>query len=204
MMDSEQKLTIDELAQRAGVAVRTVRYYIAEGLLPGPGSRGKSAAYSAEHLARLQLIRRLVERRVPLAQIRALVARLPLDEARAVLREEERLSEARDAGAPSPKEYISALLRQSQRFGAVAAPSQPATKASRAPLMRPWEFGSATTSGSATLATPPASTSASGDLWRRVELAPGVELHVSAAAEQAQQTLIERLLAAAETAAGQR
>ncbi|HKS70838.1 MAG TPA: MerR family transcriptional regulator, partial [Ktedonobacterales bacterium] len=101
------RLTIEELAAHADVPVRTVRYYIAEGLLPGPGSRGKGAAYTGEHLVRLRLIRRLAARRVPLGEIRDLLARLPADEARAVLREEARRAEELEssAAAPSPKEY---------------------------------------------------------------------------------------------------
>src|SRR5438045_3652795 len=35
------QLTIAELAARAGVTPRTIRYYVAEGLLPPPGGRGQ-------------------------------------------------------------------------------------------------------------------------------------------------------------------
>ena len=72
--------------------VRTIRFCfsIAQGLLPGPQGRGKAAAYREEHLLRLQLIRRLSEQRVPLAEIRARVAPLALEEVRALLGEEER------------------------------------------------------------------------------------------------------------------
>src|SRR5436190_19922923 len=76
---------IEELAERAGVRVRTVRFYIAEGLLPGPGARGRAAAYGEEHLLRLRLIRRLAERHVPLAELRGLLSSLPLDQVRALM-----------------------------------------------------------------------------------------------------------------------
>ena len=75
--------TIEELADEVGVPVRTIRYYIAEGMLPGPGSRGKGTTYSEDHLQRLRLIRRLVEQRVPLADVRQLVERLSPDETEA-------------------------------------------------------------------------------------------------------------------------
>ena len=52
---------IEELADLVGVPVRTVRYYIAEGLLPGPGTRGKGTVYGEEHLLRLRLIRLLAD-----------------------------------------------------------------------------------------------------------------------------------------------
>lgn len=50
---SSPLLTIDDLAARAEVPIRTVRFYIAEGLLPGASSRGKGASYTQEHLDRL-------------------------------------------------------------------------------------------------------------------------------------------------------
>src|SRR5436853_4256848 len=86
-------MSIEDLAARAGVRVRTVRFYIAEGLLPGPGARGRAAAYGEEHLLRLRLIRRLAERHVPLAEMRARFAHLPLEDVRALLAEEGRRAE---------------------------------------------------------------------------------------------------------------
>src|SRR5690242_10862011 len=59
MLENEQTYTIEELAEQVGTPVRTIRFYIAEGLLSGPGTRGKAASYSGEHLLRLRLIRRL-------------------------------------------------------------------------------------------------------------------------------------------------
>jgi hypothetical protein len=43
--------------------------------------------------------------------------------------------------------------------------------------------------------TPPSATTPMS-AWRRVELAPGVELHIQAEAEQRYRTLIERVLRA--------
>ena len=52
-------LKLAELAKQAGVSPRTVRLYIARGLLPGPLRRGKGALYGQEHLQRLAKIRDL-------------------------------------------------------------------------------------------------------------------------------------------------
>ncbi len=66
---------IDELAQRAGVAVDTIRYYQREGLL-GTGERnGRSRRFGPEHLERLERIRALQSRRFSLAAIQALLER---------------------------------------------------------------------------------------------------------------------------------
>ena len=64
---------IDDLAQRAGVAVDTIRYYQREGLLPAGERAGRSVRYSAAHLERLERIRSLQARRFSLAAIRALL-----------------------------------------------------------------------------------------------------------------------------------
>jgi DNA-binding transcriptional MerR regulator len=55
----EQRLTIDQLAQSAGLTVRNVRSYQSRGLIPPPEVRGRIGYYGAEHLARLQLIREM-------------------------------------------------------------------------------------------------------------------------------------------------
>ena len=62
---------LDELAQRAGVSPRTVRYYVQRGLVPAPEFRGPDTAYTDEHLARLRAIRALQERHLPLDAIEA-------------------------------------------------------------------------------------------------------------------------------------
>lgn len=56
---ADEELTVDELAARAGVTVRTVRFYSSRGLLPPPRLRGRLGLYGGEHLARLDLIREM-------------------------------------------------------------------------------------------------------------------------------------------------
>jgi len=64
---------IDELAQRAGIAVDTIRYYQREGLLPTGARSGRTKRYGPAHLERLERIRALQARRFSLAAIRALL-----------------------------------------------------------------------------------------------------------------------------------
>jgi len=85
MNNLDDQLLIHELAERAGVSVRTIRYYIAEGLLPAPTTRGRYAYYSQEYLDLIELIRRLKEAYLPLREIRALVLNLPADNVKQVL-----------------------------------------------------------------------------------------------------------------------
>lgn len=170
-------MSIEELAARTGVRVRTVRFYIAEGLLPGPGARGRGAGYTEEHLLRLRLIRRLADRHVPLAEMRARLAHLSLDDVRALLAEEDRRAARLDAAdkSESASEYLGALLRREPARVAEAplppvAPTPPAPAASEAAPAPPPEA-----------------------LWRRWELAPGVELHVRDDVPARHTSLIARL-----------
>ena len=50
---------LGELADASGLPARTVRFYIARGLLDGPVKGGRGAAYTREHLARLDRIKSL-------------------------------------------------------------------------------------------------------------------------------------------------
>lgn len=189
--DNERdELSIEELAEATGVPVRTVRFYITEGLLPGPGSRGKAAAYRREHLARLRLIRLLVRQRLPLAEIRDVLARLDDAEVDDLLaREEQRTATLeQSAQATSPQAYIAALLENARaaRADAASVPASQVPFRSRSPAPYRKPGGSL------------AQSAGQEQVWYRVELAPEVELHVSAAAWQRYAVLIERLREVAE------
>ena len=69
-MPEDEHYSLTELADLAGVTPRTVRYYLAQGLLPAVGQTGPGAKYDDRHLARLRLIRRLQTEHLPLAEIR--------------------------------------------------------------------------------------------------------------------------------------
>ncbi|MFJ9691693.1 MerR family transcriptional regulator [Kitasatospora sp. NPDC101183] len=79
-MGGEARLTVDELAARAGMTVRTVRFYGTKGLLPPPelGPR-RVGLYGAAHLDRLELIEELQRQGLTLAAIERYLARLPQD-----------------------------------------------------------------------------------------------------------------------------
>jgi len=52
-------MTLAELADATGLPARTIRFYIARGLLDGPVKAGRGAAYTPEHLGRLERIKSL-------------------------------------------------------------------------------------------------------------------------------------------------
>ena len=63
------ELSVQELAERSGASVRTIRYYQSEGLLPAPERHGRQARYGAGHLERLEVIGALQARGLRLTAI---------------------------------------------------------------------------------------------------------------------------------------
>ncbi|GAC56937.1 putative MerR family transcriptional regulator [Gordonia hirsuta DSM 44140 = NBRC 16056] len=70
-MKNEYRIT--ELAEVSGVSVRNIRVYQDRGLLPPPEVRGRTGWYSQEHLVRLNLISRLLDRGYTFATISELL-----------------------------------------------------------------------------------------------------------------------------------
>jgi DNA-binding transcriptional MerR regulator len=75
------ELSVDQLAERSGASVRTIRYYQSEGLLPAPARHGREARYDASHLARLEAIAGLQARGLRLSAIADLLREAPDDDA---------------------------------------------------------------------------------------------------------------------------
>jgi DNA-binding transcriptional MerR regulator len=185
---------IAELAERAGVTPRTVRYYVAEGLLPPPGGAGQQRVYTTDHLQRLQAIRCLKEAYLPLAEIRR-----RLDEASAP--ELERLIASEPAPRSSALEYLAQIPmaefgRQTREpdpivgssfaarafpFASVRAPAPPASPGAKIPR------------GYAQSAEAPPADS----VWHRAALAPGVELHYQLSGDRRRDEAIAHVIRAA-------
>src|SRR3954471_16937712 len=106
----DEPYTLTDLASLADVTPRTVRYYVAQGLLPSPDAAGPATRYGEGHLARLRLIKRLQREHLPLAEIRGRLERMGDDEVRSMLDTES------PAPAPVPGEtlaYVHRLMSQS-------------------------------------------------------------------------------------------
>jgi DNA-binding transcriptional MerR regulator len=68
-----ERMTVDQLAQRAGTTTRNVRNYQTMGLLPAPTLVGRVGYYDEGHLGRLRLIAQLQEQGFSLAGIAELL-----------------------------------------------------------------------------------------------------------------------------------
>jgi DNA-binding transcriptional MerR regulator len=187
---------ISELAELSGVSTRTIRYYIQEGLLPQPEVRGKYAVFNDEYMQRLRLIKYLKDAYLPLNRIRELLDSLPESQVVPLLNEFEAdpvsalsslqalpILEQQDAAPSQPEpeknlnalEYINAL--RENRTIREKKPSTPA--ASPAPQTKRQYLH---------LDTPAI------DEWRRVELVPGLELHLRLPVNTRVQKLVDQLI----------
>lgn len=71
------ELTIDELAAQVGMTVRNVRAYATRGLIAAPRLVGRKGYYNEEHVARLALVRDLLDRGYTLNAVEKALAENP-------------------------------------------------------------------------------------------------------------------------------
>ncbi|MGK2961761.1 MAG: MerR family transcriptional regulator [Gemmatimonadaceae bacterium] len=163
-----EPLDLLELSDKSKVSSRTIRYYIQQGLIPAPETRGPGAHYGPEHVDRLRLIRRLQQEHLPLSEIRKRIEKLSPEEVK-------RIVETEPEPAPtSASEYVRRVL--SEGLGTVKAAEPPAAS------FRPGDYKRSALARSQ---------------WERFSLAPDVELHVRRPGSREDQRRIERLLEAA-------
>jgi DNA-binding transcriptional MerR regulator len=78
-LGSDERFALDELASLAGVTPRTVRYYIAEGIVERPVGEKRGAHYLRRHLEQLLFVRRWTDAGLSLDRVRELLAGAPED-----------------------------------------------------------------------------------------------------------------------------
>jgi DNA-binding transcriptional MerR regulator len=86
---SEEQWRIDELAQRSGVTVDTIRFYQRDGLLPPSERIGRAAVFGPGHLRRLEQIRDLQTRHFSLAAVKELLVERRLEAIQAMFSADE-------------------------------------------------------------------------------------------------------------------
>jgi len=126
---------------------RTIRYYLAEGLIQTPEEKqGTASVFSYLHLLQLLTVKKLQAEHLPIRKIRELVAG----------KSEQELETLIGARGPSgrkteAKRYLESLL--------ASAPASPPQETAAAPPQQTQDF-------------------AASPSWQRVEIEPGLELHV--------------------------
>jgi DNA-binding transcriptional MerR regulator len=191
--------TLLDLAKLADVTPRTIRFYIAQGLLPAPTTAGPAARYAESHLARLRLIKRLQQTHLPLADIRQRMRGLT----------DEQIDEMGEAPTPpstgSALDYIRGVLGgRPTPAPAVAEPSQPMyVMAAPAASIQAPPAASIQAPPAASIQAPPAPAQAPAapapaepnrSQWDRISLDPDVELHIRRPLTRQQNKRVERLI----------
>ena len=165
---AERILSELDLEQERGTVTnvpdeRTIRYYLAEGLIQSPEEKqGTASVFGYMNLLQLVTVKKLQAEHLPIRKIRELVAG----------KSEQELETLLGIGGPSGKKsseneakhYLESLLApsMSQTLGSVALAGNP----------RP------TRMSTPSAAAPPAQEADQTQSWRRLEIEPGLELHV--------------------------
>jgi len=139
---------------------RTVRYYLAEGLIPvAEEKQGTASVFGFRHLLQLLVVKKLQAEGLPIRAIRELVTGKTERQLERLLGTAEQGPASGPAARGEALSYLESLLQKS--------PSAPLSSAASPARQAP---------PSAPLASPSAAT---GGTWARVEIEPGLELHVS-------------------------
>lgn len=177
MAPTQPRYSLTELAALASVTPRTVRYYVAQGLLPSPGTSGPGAKYDDADLDRLRLIRKLQREHLPLAEIRKRLATLD-DETIAALADEPEPGPAAGLAEDSALDYIRRVLGANEPLAARVAPlPAPAAAHAPAPFLKR-ALAPPPAPQQAALAAPPPEPRIERAQWERVAFGPDIELHV--------------------------
>jgi DNA-binding transcriptional MerR regulator len=179
----DARYTLTDLADMAGVTPRTVRYYLAQGLLPSVGIAGPGAKYDDTHLARLRLIRRLQREHQPLAEIRHRLESMD---------DETVLALAEVTPEPPPDSALDYIQR-------VTSSAQPPMPLSAQPPMLARRMSEVPTEvyRSQPAAPPPLPVPLSQSQrsqWERIGLAPDVELHIRRPLSRSTAKRVDRLI----------
>ena len=129
---------------------RTIRYYMTEGLIQTPGERqGTASVFNYLNLLQLLTVKKLQAEHLPIRKIRELVAGKSEQELELMLG-------VRGGGGrkTEAKQYLETLL--------ASAPSKPPSQSLR----------------QVDAAPPPPQPSSQSHSWQRVEIEPGLELHI--------------------------
>ena len=193
----DDRYSLTELADLAGVTPRTVRYYLAQGLLPAVGQTGPGSKYGEGHLTRLRLIRRLQAEHLPLAEIRRRLEGLTETEIRTLV--------ADDPPAPpvdTALDYLRIVLGGGIAPIARVAPAPAPSIAPRSGMPRLMRQMSAADAPPSLAAAAPASSPEADPAapalersqWERIALSPDVELHIRRPLTRAHQKGVDRLV----------
>lgn len=179
--------TLEDLSESSGLPIRTLRFYIQEGLLPGPDTRGKYATYSSEHLESLQLIVRLKDMHLPLKEIKQLLESMTADDITRILKYQQKLNlqnlpnvetqKPKNAVTDDALQYIKNLTKIHENIYDSHYPAE-------RPQITPPKI----------MAQSKPAPAGIQEQWQRILLEEGVELHIRTSLYQEKHELVDELI----------
>jgi DNA-binding transcriptional MerR regulator len=149
---------------------RTVRYYLSEGLLsPAEEKQGTASVFGYRHLLQLLVVKKLQSEHLPIRKIKELVGGR-------VERDLERLLGAGEGGPTAARNdalrYLETLLTTQP------SPAAPQSRALRSQALPGAMSARAALPASPAQPSPPPPQQQSTGTWQRIEIEPGLELHM--------------------------
>jgi DNA-binding transcriptional MerR regulator len=215
MLPDPETFDLAELCDAADVTPRTVRYYVQQGLLPSPGTRGPGTRYDRGHLDRVLLIKRLQREHLPLAEIRRRLASLD-DAAVAALLHQPSERPADSSALAYLRDVLAGHTPSAEAPIArgILPPSAPSPRrdARRPPPAMSEDADMVAELGEGAFAPQHGRVSApvavhegqdrlynDRSTWERIALAPDIELHVRRPMSRPENKLVDRLIEYART-----
>lgn len=181
--------SLSDLAAASGIEARTVRSWVAQGLLPAPLTRGPAARYPADTLERVLAIRAMRDALgMPLAEIRKELLVAGPDQIRAYASRGQGLAHQAVPTPPpsSALDYIGVLRARS------SAASKPAPTTPTAPLNPPSLQGFDALEQRLGQGRGEPARKARAEEWLRIPITPDVEFNVRAPLDAEQRVRLER------------
>ena len=149
---------------------RTIRYYLSEGLLsPAEEKQGTASVFGYRHLLQLLVVKKLQSEHLPIRKIKELV------DGR-VERDLERLLGASEGGSTTRNDALRYLETLLTTQASTAAPQSRALRSQALPGAM--SARAALSASPAQPSPPPQQQPQSAGTWQRIEIEPGLELHM--------------------------
>lgn len=172
-MSDNDELTLKDLCEESGLSERTIRYYMAEGVIPPAPRSGPGVRYPRAHLTRLRLIRKWQDANLSLEQIRKLIADANDTEVERMVQSPKVRVIPDPEAAGSAADYVRKVLGKTS--GAARSPTQ----APRTPAPDPQDMPGSPISRSQ---------------WERFVVDEDVEIHVRRPLSHAKNRRVDALL----------
>lgn len=164
------EMTIGELAKKAGVTTRTIRFYVSEGLLPPPQIRGRKNLYSSKHLTALRVITAMKANYLPLSRIALELENLTEEQMTELLAKIEGIQKQGCYGIAEMFPAPPSIIRD---------PQARLVKEEHAP------YGAQPMPDKAHEDLPPPEYLMNTENWKKIRIRDGVELHFKAVRDEA-------------------